>query len=471
MKNYIKFKIWLAVSVLGFFTFGCADQLEIEPRQSIGENIALTDYQGVQNALIGAWDGLQDAEFLGANIIMHPELMTRNMIWGGSYVNFTEIANKQIIPNNASTQPFWMMGFQAIDRANKIIDVVDAGTVNDPLFETHKNRLKGNALVIRAIAHFELVKAYSHPWGYTADNSHLGVPVIISGTYTPANAENVSRETVANVYARVIEDLTAAVTLLPESYAKPFPTKNVAKALLARVYLEKRDWTNAAKFAGEVIEEEAFSLNADPSAFYSTPYTDESIMEVAHTSSDNPRNTRDDLANYWSPYEREDITIPLSAINKFEDTDKRKDIFFSIVDGETTSWFTSKYMAQEDNVPYYRYAELLLIRAEALAMLNPSDVPQEAVDILEDIRERANATHVVPASADELLQAIRLEREKELMHEGKYFFDQLRWRTAEIGFAISSNTATLNWDNARMIFPVPQREMDVNPNLEQNPGY
>lgn len=397
--------------------------------------------------------------------------MTRNIIWGGSYVNFTEIANKQVIPDNASTQPFWMMGFQAIDRANKIIDVVDAGIVKDPLFETHKNRLKGNALVIRAVAHFELVRAYGHPWGYTADNSHPGVPVVTSGTYTPADAEEVSRETVANVYVQVIEDLTAAMTLLPETYAKPFPTKNVAKALLARVYLEKRDWTNAAKYAAEVIVDEAFSLNNDPSSFYSTAYTDESIMEVAHTSSDNPRNTRDDLANYWSPYEREDITIPLSAINLFEEGDKRKDMFFSIVDGETTSWFTSKYMAQEDNVPYYRYAELLLIRAEALAMLNPSDVPQEAVDILEQIRERANATHTVPGSAEELLQAIKAEREKELMHEGKFFFDQLRWRDNEIGYAIASNTTTLGWDNARMIFPVPQREMDVNPNLEQNPGY
>lgn len=472
MKKYSKYKIYLMAVMAGLFMASCADKLDLEPRQSISENIALTDYIGIENALIGAWDALQNPNFLGANYVMNTELMSGNIYWGGSYTNFSDIADKRILPNNAATQPFWMQGFQAIDRANKVIDVSREGSITDPLYLENKDRILGNALVIRAISHFEMVKVYGQPSGFSADNSHLGIPVVTKGTYIPADAAKVSRATVAQVYAQIIEDLEEAIELLPASATKPFPSLSTAKAILARVHLENRNWEKAAQLAHEVIESQAYSLNDHPSTFFSSPNSAESILEIAHTASDNPRNTRDDLANYWSPLERNDITIPYRVVEMYEESDLRNSWFFSITTDDATDWYSGKYQTQSDNVPYMRYAEVLLIRAEALAMLNPGSVPQEAIDLLGDIRQRAQASHVIPETADELFEAIMLEREKELMHEGSLFFDLKRWRRDDIRFSrATSNNEFLPWNDSRMIYPIPQRELDVNPNLVQNENY
>lgn len=471
MKKYFDYKSYLMIAIAGLFFSACSDKLDIEPRQSIGENVALTDYTGVQNALIGAWDALQHPDFLGANFVMNAELMSGNIYWGGSFTNFSDIADKRILPNNASTQPFWMQGYQAIDRANKIIDVVKEGNISEPVYLENKDRILGNALVIRAISHFELVRVFGQPPGFTSDNSHLGVPVITRGTYIPADAEFVSRETVANVYSQVIKDLEDAAELLPANAVKPFPSTHTANALLARVYLENRDWEKAAELSLEVINSEVYSLNESPVSFYSSAFSSESILEIAHTESDNPRNTRADLANYWSPYERADISVPPSVLEIFEESDQRKNLYFNIDSDETIEWFSNKYSNQSDNVPYFRYAEILLIRAEAMAMLNPDIVPEEAVDLLGIIRERSNAGHAIPETPEELLAAIMLEREKELKHEGSLFYDLKRWRRDDVGFSRAGNQDFISWDDSRMIYPIPQREMDVNPNLDQNPGY
>jgi starch-binding outer membrane protein, SusD/RagB family len=472
MKTIPKYKILLMGAMAGLIMMSCADKLDIDPRQSISDNIALADYSGVQNALIGAWDALQHPNFLGSNYIINSECMAGNIFWGGSFVNFRDIAEKMILPDNASTQPYWMQGYQAIDRANKIIDVVRANTITEGVFLQNRDRILGNALVIRAISHFEMVRVYGQPPGYTSDNSHPGIPIVTKGTYLPSDAEKVSRATVAQVYAQIIEDLEEAINLLPASALKPFPTIITAKAIMARVYLECRNWEKAAELALEVIESDAYTLNDHPATFYRSSYTSESILEIAHTLSDNPRNTRADLANYWSIEERKDITIPPRVIEMYEDNDLRSELFMVEVQDTVTTWFSVRYMHQADNLPYLRYAEILLIRAEALAMLNPGQVPQEAVYLLGKIRERAQASHTIPETADELFEAIMLEREKELMHEGSFLFDLKRWRRDDVRFSRAPrNNNFIAWDDPRMIYPIPQREMDVNPNLDQNPGY
>ncbi len=472
MKKHSTYKIYLIAVLTGFFMASCADKLELNPRQSLSESTALTDYTGIENALIGAWDALQHPDFLGANYVMNSELMSGNIYWIGSYTNFSELADKRILPHNAATQPYWMFGYQAIDRANKIIDVAREGKITDGLYLVHKDRILGNALFIRALAHFELVRVFGQPAGYSIDNSHVGIPIITKGTYIPADAEKVSRATVAQVYTQVIEDMEEAISLLPASAPNPFPSAITAKALLARIHLESRNWEKAAQLALEIIDSQTFRLNDHPSTFFSSPYSAESVMEIIHTQSDNPRNTRDDLANYWNPQERNEITIPLRVVEMYEESDLRRNWFYNITSDDAIDWYSGKYMHQADNIAYMRYAEILLIRAEALAMLNPGSVPQEAVDLLGKIRERAQASHVIPETAEELFDAIMLEREKELMHEGSLFYDLKRWRRDDIRFSRAiSNDDLLPWDKNRMIYPIPQRELDVNPNLMQNPGY
>jgi starch-binding outer membrane protein, SusD/RagB family len=472
MKTIPKYKILLMGVMAGLIMVSCADKLDLNPRQSIGDNIALTDYNGVQNALIGAWDAMQHPDFLGSNYVMNSECMAGNIFWGGSFANFRDIAEKMILPDNASTEPFWMQGYQAIDRANKVIDVARGNTITEGIFLENRDRILGNALVIRAISHFEMVRVYGQPPGYTSDNSHPGIPIITKGTYIPADAEKVSRSTVAQVYAQIIEDLEEAVDLLPASAPKPFPSIVTAKAIMARVYLESRNWEKAAQLAFEVMESNAFALNDHPANFYRSAYSSESILEIAHTLSDNPRNTRADLANYWSIDERKDITIPPRVIEMYEENDLRSELFMIEVQDTVTTWFSVRYMSQADNLPYFRFAEILLIRAEALAMLNPGQVPQEAVDLLGEIRNRAQTSHTIPETADELFEAIMLEREKELMHEGSLLFDLKRWRRNDVRFSRAPrNNEFIPWDDPRMIYPIPQREMDVNPNLDQNPNY
>jgi hypothetical protein len=202
----------------------------------------------------------------------------------------------------------------------------------------------------------------------------------------------------------------------------------------------------------------------DVTAFYTQENTAESIFELQHTATDNLSTTNGSLNDYFNPAERGDITIRKSLIDMYADGDKRLAWYFF----EADAWWSAKYLSAETNVFLMRYSEMLLNRAEALVELGTNTT--EAIELLNAVRSRAGVA-TFDQGTEDLRMAIRLERQKEFATEGHYIHDLKRWRATNIGSSRPESNATVAWNANSLIFPIPQREIDVNPNLEQNPGY
>jgi len=235
-------------------------------------------------------------------------------------------------------------------------------------------------------------------------------------------------------------------------------TAYAAEALLSRVYFYHKDYDKAAVAATEVIESGQFSLVDSVAENYrDMTVTKEMIFALVSTQLDPSCGT---LNGYYRLASKPRFIPSNGLIKIFLFTggldDQRYTKLFIESGGKLyTTKFDSRYM----DVPLIRLAELYLTRAEYRAMANDITGAQEDVNM---IRARAGLHDITDTITDKLLQDIYYERTKELFFEGDNFFNQKRLERTNI-----SNLG-LSWDNERLLYKVPQREIDVNPNLVQN---
>lgn len=468
--NYI-----IPVAFFAILFSACENKLDLEPYDAMSEDQTLKTYDGLTLALSGTYNVAQRNGAYGQDYIQVNEVLGSDIYWNGSYTSYRDIADKEPTTGNIEAETMWITDYDGINQANKIIHAIDNYSIDDPRYEGNKDRIKGEALFIRAILHWQLVSYFAQPPGYTADNSHPGVPVLTEPTMDPDDAnQKPSRDAVSVVYNQIIADLDKAASLLPESNPKR-ATKYSALGFLSRVYLQNGQNSEAEAAANQVITSNMFSLLSDPVKCFKTKNTQETLFEIQMTESDNIAGFNEALANYFYIEERNEIHIPQEVIDRYEDGDLRKSNFFYSYsteneDGTTnTVWYSNKWTDIYQNVPTIRYSEVLLNRAEALANMNGNDA--EAADMVNEVRTRARVDEIDPGSAEELMAAIKNERNLELVHEGIRVNDLRRWQSTEIGNSNSTNQFTVAWDDDHMILPIPQREKDVNENLVQNPGY
>lgn len=463
IKNIFNTTLWVLAGTLLFSS--CSKELDLEPRQSINADEALDSYDKLENALTGAYDGIQSGNSYGQAIIQLNELLADNIHWQGSLTSYTEVAEKLINTSNDEASGLWIQSYDIINRSNRVIDKINENSLSGGTYDANKDRMKGEALFLRGITYFELTRFFSQPLndGETGENTEA-VPLILHGVSTVEQAKHFpQRDNAKACYEQVITDLTAAAELLPATNGDRATTW-AAKAILSRVYMALNNYEMAGKMADDVIKSAQYDLMPNVMTFITTKNSQESIFEVQMRTSDNLGGQNASLADYWSPAERGEISIPEAVVNRYTTNDNRR-AWFREVDGQ---WYTNKYTDVAANVPVVRYAEILLNRAEALAMTT-AGVDDEAVNMVNKVRERAGIDNIDPQDHDELVLAIKNERVMELVHEGHLFNDYKRWKKTDIGF--SSGNGTLPWNDPRFVFPIPQRERDVNANLSQNTGY
>lgn len=187
-------------------------------------------------------------------------------------------------------------------------------------------------------------------------------------------------------------------------------------------------------------------------------------------SGDNP-NTNNAIGQHYGATGRGDITIS-SAYLTLPDFDTATDLrakpLFSKVG---TTFYTKKFFGTSTVdawVPIFRLAEIILIKAEALARLNAAVADPEAIVLLNTIRSRAGAASLAPLTQTALIDNILTERRIELAFEGQGEFDFLRTKRS---VPARGTTAAQEWNSKYVIFPLPFQEVQRNPNMEQNDGY
>lgn len=484
-----KLKLYMLAALAISLVSACTDYIEKpQPAQSLPSDAALSDVAGLETALIGAYDAVQNSDFGATGIAMNPNILSDNGEWRGSFPSYIDMYNRQLTANNGEVGGLWSNAYLAINHANLVLNGV--ATIDDPALTPEvADRLSGEALFIRGMAHFELVRYFGKPWG-SSSSSDLGVPIMTTPVAVVADITFPPRNTVAEGYARAIEDLTDAARLLDPVSARGQANSTAATAYLARIAFSQRDYPQAATLAQEVIDA-GYALTASPEEPFFNEGTSEEIFAVINTVQDNP-GVNGSLATFHHINGRGgDVVVSedlkengygaiISAAEQAEAApgvivDLRAELLTSsdIFNIEKYEDFANN---ADDNM-VVRLAEFYLMRAEALA--RTEGINAESIELLNAIRTRAlrlqneagelgDASAIVAyeagdfADADELIEAIILERRVELAFEGDRVHDLRR---------LMRDIRGLPYDSDRLVFPIPQREIDANDQLVQNPGY
>ena len=454
MKTYNL--ITLLVVCSSFIFTGCDDNLDIEPQQSLTPEAALGTSENIQNLLVGAYDLAGQNEIFSGDYNLASELLanTGTLAWRGTYLQPAEFNRKEMTTSNSFVRDYWVYSYAVTNQVNLVLQNLDK--IED---EQIAAEVEGGAKFLRGVIYFDLARFFSLPYESGEPNSQLSVPLILTGVSDASQIEYPTRNTVAEVYAQTIQDLTDAVALLPDpADADAFYANSViAQALLARIYLQQGNYTAARDAANAVITSNSYSLATDFSgAFNNESNSSEDIFAWQITTQDgiNDMNTFWATREFGGRSQSADVTVETPYFSIFTDpTDVRGSFFYQGSRGPVTS----KWQSQFANVPFIRLAEMYLIRAEANFSLGTSTGATPLADI-NVLRNRASA---VPAITVDLA-TILLERKKELSFEGFALHDAKRLK-------LSINELPYNAN--QLVMPIPQREMDANDNLVQNPGY
>jgi len=439
---------WMAAGALFIGVTSCESILDLEPAQSLSNEVALADDTGVKQTLIGAYDRMAQSGILGGDIYMNADLYAGvdDLEWVGTYESYKEIYNRDILVNNAAVQDLWETAYEVTNTCNNILNALDVVDAAD------RDRVEGEALALRAWCLFELTRMFGHQYEAASASTDLAVPIVLEPTLAIGENSEMVRNTVEECYNQVIADLEAAQEKLPEKNDE-FINTYVASALLARVYLQKEDYENARDAADRVIGSNDFELLADVAEAYGQDEaTDEDVFSVEISTLDGTN----DLNEYYALNDfggRSDVEILDAFFALYDPADARSLLF--VVDGDIR--YTSKFNNEFGNISAIRIAEMYLIRAECNQRLGTA-VGADPVDDYNMVHTRAGLPEAVSVALDDIL----LERRLELAFEGFRVHDIKRTK-GMIG--------TMNYDDPKMIYPIPQIEIEKNPLLVQNEGY
>ena len=435
---------------------GCDSLLDLEPKQSIDEEQALATESNVEAALIGAYDSMSDFDLHGGMFMFLPDLLGDDgeLNWTGTYEEPPEFWRKNILVTNGFLEDNWNDAYRTINDANNVLSALDVVTDED-----RRNAIEGGAKFVRAMTYFELVRLWGKAWNDGDPSQNPGVPLVLQPTREIGEEANMPRSSVQEVYQQVISDLQDATTLLPEDNGI-YADRYAAYAALSRVYLMQQNYEGAATAANEVIQSGNFELaETYAGAFNNTEDIPEYIFAVQVTPQDGDHGLNTFYASDANNG-RGDVNILQEHFDLYEAGDARADFFYE--DGGVQR--TSKWNDDLDgNIPIFRLAEMYLTRAEANFRLGNTTAGSAIggvapVEDVNTVRNRANLPDLGSLTIDDIL----LERKLELSFEGHTLHDLKR---------TGRSVGTIPFDANRLVYPIPQREMETNPELTQNPGY
>jgi tetratricopeptide (TPR) repeat protein len=495
----------LILSAVGLVMFAATSCVDLE--QHPAGSIVLTNYFQTESDAIGAVSGIygilvhsnDNTPLYGDQILYLNDLAADYMITG-SNSNSPEtraIASVSYDASNFEVRCTWVQIYKGISRANIAIDNIPNVNASDDV----KQRLINEAKFLRALLYFNAVQF----WGE--------VPLVLHGQYEEAD---LNRTSVDEVYAQIIDDLEDAEAL-PSSFSGSDAgraTGGAATALLARVYLVREDWTNAAKYAKKVIDSGKYELFENYYDAFDPAKKNgkEHIFSAQYAHGQDGGSSGNSTAHCtWSTYfNGQEPVLIVSDIalfyDVFSDDDQRKKGSYakqlynpateSLYEFEkprfrkyidTTVVLSSVY-ASAINTDIIRYADVWFTLAEALNEQGGPDTKYEGIsayDAINEIRRRAfregkysiNPASPAPTSHDfagltkeTFREQFRQERYFEFVTEQTRWFDLVRWKVLvkSIQRIPAKNAVSLR--NYR--FPIPQSERDLNPEgLWQNWGY
>ncbi|MNK08635.1 SusD family protein [compost metagenome] len=475
-----KYYILLIVLLLGFSS--CEKILDKEPTDKLSLEDLFKDVQGAKTALAGSYKALLEEDHYNKNMMVYPDILAGNIKFSKNtnlrLENVYEVAlDAQISSMNATYASL----YSELNNVNNVIKYTPSSAGST----IEKAKIIAEAKAIRALIHFDLVRIFARPFNYTTDASHLGISVILQ----PQLYSDPSpfRATVAETYNVIIKDLTEAIAafddtnvgVLNSGSKQNYFTKSSTKALLAKVYLYQNNWNAAFALADEIIKSNQYTLitNANyVASWVGRVPSSESIFELPVETN----FTGGGLGVYYessnlSSYRMYAATGDLTGLYSTDDVRGITKMFNREAINGVNYVFTKKYQGGATlatPIKVLRLSELYLIRAEAAVEKTAADFAVANAD-LNLIRKRGDAGAITLnlTTKEAVIDAILLERRKELAFEGNLLFDLMRRKKDIVRVDVTPVVKNLVTDDDRLIMPLPANTVNANRNMKQNPGY
>ena len=457
--------LYIALALVTVLT-SCDGFLTVEEKGKATIPSFLSDPRGLQAGLLGAYTKYYahyDNQFL-----KYPEV-AGNMVSLNLSAGSDMTDQYNYVPNAVSATTSYYIWYhigEAVANANTIIQYAPQVAANYPTQKSLCDKILGQALVLRALCHFDLCRVYAQLYNYTADASHLGVPVV---TRALGPNDTPDRKTVREVYQFILSDLEQAATLLSDSRADDvhYVSLQAVNAFYSRVYLYMEDWDKALQYAQLAINGESLAQGNDYINMYDNLGTrGEAILRLS--GDDQSGKLKDFYATECLPadtllslYDAADLRLQLIDKNGAKGCLKY-----------TASVIPDNESKREDPI-LFRLSEMYLNAAEAACHISgrTADARQYISALLERNVGADKAAQILAATTDDqLLTLVQRERVKELCFEGHGIFDITRWKQDLVREnATTSTVRNLTYPNDLFVLPIPQYELDANENMKPNP--
>ncbi len=500
---------YFALLFLGAFLFlgSCnSDLLEEAPTNVLVASQFYKSAADAEIALAGAYNALQSAEvydFTGYAVHWGnkgvDELNTPNWVAGGR----KELHLYQVTSNLGAIQDIWSATYQAINVVNGVVDRV-AAMSEDLISSERKNEIVAEARFLRAILYFGAVRVWEN------------IPLIVNETTSLENIE-VGQNSPEEVYNQIIQDLQYAEETLQPGQGGGRATSSAATALLGKVYLQMTGFplnqTDKFALAAEkfeaVVTSGLYSLQPTYSAVFDYQNEDNSeiifaikfdgpgLNDGGRTGSFmGPAGSQENGGGWGTEFVNQELVTSYApsddrlcqniAKHNVNNCDTNACVDASC-EGGACGWRPWKWHKPKPNTflydspmdfIYLRYADVLLSYAEALNRIEGGPSAQ-AYDLVNQVTRRSNAPDMAEGlGQEEFVNELLRERRRELCFEGHRKDDLIRFgKFEETIMSIdepcwsNSGNPSLNYEPHEIRLPIPQRELDLNPNLVQNDGY
>ena len=480
----------LITGMLALGLFSCKKTLDVEPTNQVDASTSIKTPADAQIMINGIMRSMSSADYYGRNFILYGDAKGGDMTIPSQGRGNDALYTFNHSPTSGSYSGYWSQIYFSLLQVNNLLQNIAKLETEGA---TGYTSYKGQALTLRAIMYFDLVRLYGMP--YDVDKNAYGVPNI---TTPLKSSEQPLRNKVNENYAQILSDLATAAPLLAKTKNNGFVNYYGNLATQARVYLYMKDYVNALKTAEEIITSNVYTLysNAAWVDSWKAQFGSESILEIGvyplegdlgagsigaylrkkghggstilgwYMASDYflTRLKQDATDVRWGVMGEDEIST--TAV-------PRKGALYKY-SGNTALAGDGKTTATAVNLKLIRLSEIYLIAAEAAL---PTDATKAAT-YLNAIRKRAPGLAAATAATINI-DMILDERSKELFGEGHRFFDMIRlnksitFNDEIIAISVPTRPKTIDRTFYKTLLPISQAEINANPGMlaQQNPNY
>ena len=493
MKRFKIIYLAIMVAAAGWLS-SCSKAIDQDPSHTIDGSQFFNTVEDYEKALIGVYarllqDGYYGTSNTGANALVGlPDIMSDNLFESSeSLGNFQDYSRWTYTADDASISDMWLDMYRIVQQANLVMRGIDKLAASNP---GAVNRIKAQAIALRAMAHFDLLRYFGEDEDRNSTAKGIAYVDVFDVEQKPA------RLSVKASYDKIESELKTAKALMlnmdkaiqgngTSSGDRSYVDDMVVNAILARMYLTSNELDSAVKYSTLVINARPLATRTNFPNIWIDVTTAEVIWSVKFESFNSPIGS----VMYYSVGNRAEYRPTTNLLSLYDQAnDIRYPSYFRVVQrGANRNDPTRpartvliKHDAKQSSIPKpdgivnfkaFRTGEMYLIRAEAYARLGGANEALGLADLNTLRAARINGYVPVVLAGQDLLNAIEVERRKELVGEGHRFLDLKRTSRTVIRTTNCASFCTLDASAREWVFPIPQPEILANTAMIQNDGY